>query len=133
MPYVMLSNMHYESRKWDDVVKIRRLVKSKGITKEPGCSWIEMNYRVHTFISEDRGHPREAEICSKIDEIVRRTKEVGYVPDMNFLLHDMDTEGKEVGLAYHSKKSDVALGLLASQTGAPIRMLKNEFVEIVLL
>ena len=133
MPYVMLSNMHYESRKWDDVVKIRRLVKSKGITKEPGCSWIEMNCRVHTFISEDRGHPREAEIYSKIDEIVRRTKEVGYVPDMNFLLHDMDREGKEVGLAYHSEKLVVALGLLASQTGALIGMFKNEFVEIVLL
>ncbi|KAG4925476.1 hypothetical protein JHK87_051016 [Glycine soja] len=78
------------SRKWDDAEKIGKLVKSKGITKEPGCSWIEMNCRVHTFISEDRGHPREAEIYSKIDEIVRRTKEVGYVPDMNFLLHDMD-------------------------------------------
>ena len=49
-----------------------------------------MNGIVHTFIYEDRGHPREAEIYSKIDEIVRRTKEVGYVPDMNFLLHDMD-------------------------------------------
>ncbi|KAL5166911.1 Pentatricopeptide repeat-containing protein [Glycine soja] len=129
MPYVMLSNKHSEARKWDDAAKIRRLVKSKVITKGPGCSWIEMNCRVRTFISEDRGHPREAEIYSKIDEIVRRTKEVGYVPDMNFFLHDMDREGKEVGLAYHSEK----LGLLASQTSAPIRMFKNEFVEIVLL
>ena len=88
---------------------------------------------MHTLISEDRGHPREAEIYSKIDEIVRRTKEVGYVPDMNFLLHDMDREGKEVGLAYHSEKLVVALGSLASQIGAPIQMFKNEFVEIVLL
>ena len=84
------TKLQLEARKWDDAEKIGKLVKSKGITKEPGCSWIEMNCRVHTFISEDRGHPREAEIYSKIDEIVRRTKEVGYVPDMNFLLHDMD-------------------------------------------
>ena len=66
---------------------------------------------MHTLISEDRGHPREAEIYSKIDEIIRRIKEVGY----------------------HSEKLVVALGSLASQIGAPIQMFKNEFVEIVLL
>ncbi|XP_028201889.1 pentatricopeptide repeat-containing protein At2g03880, mitochondrial isoform X2 [Glycine soja] len=125
MPYVMLSNMYLAARKWDDAAKIRRLMKSKGITKEPGCSWIEMNSRLHTFISEDRGHPREAEIYSKIDEIIRRIKEVGYVPDMNFSLHDMDREGKEAGLAYHSEKLAVAFGLLASPPGAPIRIFKN--------
>ena len=100
-------------------------MKSKGITKGPGCSWIEMNCRVRTFISEDRGHPREAEIYSKIDEIIRRIKEVGYVPDMNFSLHDMDRDGKEAGLAYHSEKLAVAFGLLASPPGAPIRIFKN--------
>ncbi|KHN24280.1 hypothetical protein glysoja_047438 [Glycine soja] len=41
--------------------------------------------------------------------------------------------GKGVGLAYHSEKLAVALGLLASQTSAPIRVFKNVFVEIVLL
>ncbi|KAK7394850.1 hypothetical protein VNO78_15391 [Psophocarpus tetragonolobus] len=125
MPYVMLSNMYSAARKWDDAAKIRRLMKSKGIIKEPGCSWIEMNNRVHSFISEDRGHPREAEIYSKIDEIIRRIKEVGYVPDMSFSLHDMDSERKEVGLAYHSEKLAVAFGLLASTPGAPIRIFKN--------
>ncbi|CAJ1816174.1 unnamed protein product [Sphenostylis stenocarpa] len=125
MPYVMLSNMYSAARKWDDAAKIRRLMKSKGIVKEPGCSWIEMNSRVHTFISEDRGHPREAEIYSKIDEIIIRIKEAGYVPDMNFSLHDMDREGMEVSLAYHSEKLAVAFGLLASPPGAPIRIYKN--------
>ncbi|KAK7340183.1 hypothetical protein VNO77_20879 [Canavalia gladiata] len=125
MPYVMLSNMYSAARKWDNAAKIRRLMKSKGIIKEPGCSWIEINSRVHTFISEDRGHPREAEIYSKIDEIIIRIKESGYVPDMNFSLHDMDREGKEVGLAYHSEKLAVAFGLLASPPGAPIRIFKN--------
>jgi len=125
MPYVMLSNMYSAARKWDDAAKIRRLMKSKGIVKETGCSWIEMNSIVHIFSSEDRGHPREAEIYSKIDEIIIRIKEAGYVPDMNFSLHDMDREGMEVGLAYHSEKLAVAFGLLASPPGAPIRIFKN--------
>ncbi|KAK7256695.1 hypothetical protein RIF29_30152 [Crotalaria pallida] len=125
MPYVMLSNIYSAAGKWDAAAKIRKLMKSKGITKEPGCSWIEINSRVHTFISEDRGHPMAADIYSKIDEIIIRIKEAGYVPDMNFSLHDMDREGKEVGLAYHSEKLAVAFGLLASPQSAPIRIFKN--------
>ena len=125
MPYVMLSNMYSAAYKWDDAAKIRKLMKSKGIIKEPGCSWIEINSRVHIFISEDRGHPRAAEIYSKVDEIITRIKEAGYVPDMTFSLHDMDSEGKEAGLAYHSEKLAVAFGLLASPLGAPIRIFKN--------
>ncbi|KAG5008349.1 hypothetical protein JHK82_026273 [Glycine max] len=73
-----------------------------------------LNSSMHTFIYEDRGHPREAEIYSKIDEIIRRIKEAGYVPYMNFSLHEMDRDGKEAGLAYHSEKLAVAFGLLAS-------------------
>lgn len=125
MPYVMLSNMYSASHKWNDVAKIRKLMKSKGIVKEPGCSWLEINSRVHTFISDDRGHPREAEIYTKIDEIILRIKEAGYVPDTSFSLQDMDKEGKEAGLAYHSEKLAVAFGLLAAPPSAPIRIFKN--------
>ncbi|KAI4328740.1 hypothetical protein L6164_021073 [Bauhinia variegata] len=125
MPYVLLSNMYSAAHKWDDAAKIRKLMKSKGIVKERGCSWIEINSRVHTFMSEDRGHPMTAQIYSRIDEIIMRIKEAGYVPDMSFALHDMDREGKEIGLAYHSEKLAVAFGLLALPPGAPIRVFKN--------
>ncbi|XP_028797528.1 pentatricopeptide repeat-containing protein At2g03880, mitochondrial-like [Neltuma alba] len=125
MPYVLLSNMYSAAHKWDDAAKIRKLMKSKGIVKEPGCSWVEVNSRIHIFLSEDRGHPRTVEIYAKIDEIIIRIKEAGYVPDMNFALHDMEREGKETGLAYHSEKLAVAFGLIASPSGAPIRIFKN--------
>ncbi|KAB1214427.1 hypothetical protein CJ030_MR5G003237 [Morella rubra] len=125
VPYVLLSNMYSAAGKWGDAARIRRLMKSMGISKEPGCSWIEMNSHVHKFMSEDRGHPRTGEIYSKIDEIMILIKEAGYVPDMNFALHDVDREGKELGLAYHSEKLAVAFGLLTQPPGAPIRIFKN--------
>lgn len=125
VPYVLLSNMYSAAGKWGDAARIRRLMKSMGISKEPGCSWIEMNSHVHKFMSEDRGHPRTGEIYSKIDEIMILIKEAGYVPDMNFALHDVDQEGKELGLAYHSEKLAAAFGLLTQPPGAPIRIFKN--------
>lgn len=125
MPYVQLSNMYSTAGKWEDAARVRKLMKSKGIRKEPGCSWVETNSQVHIFISEDRGHPLRTDIYSKIDEIMLLIKEAGYVPDMNFALHNVEEEGKEIGLAYHSEKLAVAFGLLTLPQGAPIRIFKN--------
>jgi pentatricopeptide repeat protein len=125
MPYVMLSNMYSAAGKWEDAARIRRLMRSRGICKEPGYSWIETNSKVSTFMSEDRNHPLRNEIYSKIDEIIMLIKEAGYVPDMSFALHDTDDEVKELGLAYHSEKLAVAFGLLTVPQGAPIRIFKN--------
>ncbi|KAK8268924.1 hypothetical protein V6Z11_D11G098000 [Gossypium hirsutum] len=125
VPYIMLSNMYSAAGKWEDAARIRRTMKWKGISKEPGCSWIEVNSRVHTFMSEDRGHSRTTEIYSKIDEIMVLIKESGYEADISFALHNMDKEGKELGLAYHSEKLAVAFGLLSLPRGAPVRIFKN--------
>ncbi|XP_059634125.1 pentatricopeptide repeat-containing protein At2g03880, mitochondrial [Cornus florida] len=125
MPYVMLSNIYSAARKWEDAARIRRLMKLRGISKEPGCSWIEMNGKVHTFMSEDRSHPRIDLIYMKIDEIMVLIKEAGYVADMKFALHDVDEEIRELGLTYHSEKLAVAFGLLFLPLGAPIRIYKN--------
>ncbi|KAG5565709.1 hypothetical protein RHGRI_001579 [Rhododendron griersonianum] len=122
---------------WENTAKIRRLMKLRGISKEPrcswmevnskepGCSWMEVNSKVHKFMSEDRSHVKTDQIYSKIDEIMMLIKEAGYVPNMNFALHDVDEEGKELGLAYHSEMLAVAFGLLFVPQGAPIRIFKN--------
>ncbi|OMP00513.1 hypothetical protein COLO4_12610 [Corchorus olitorius] len=125
VPYIMLSNMYSASGKWEEAARIRRMMKSKGVNKEPGCSWIEVNSIVHSFVSEDRGHERTAEIYSKVDEMTLSIKEAGYVPDTSFALHNLDEKGKELGLAYHSEKLAVAFGLLTVPPGAPIRVFKN--------
>ncbi|XVE73913.1 hypothetical protein DITRI_Ditri11bG0156800 [Diplodiscus trichospermus] len=125
VPYIMLSNMYSAAGKWEDAAQIRRMMKSRGISKEPGCSWVKINSKVHSFMSEDRSHPRTAEIYSKIDEMMLLIKEAGYVPDMSFALHNTDEEGKELGLAYHSEKLAIAFGLLTVPQGAPVRIFKN--------
>lgn len=125
MPYVVLSNMYSANGRWEKAARIRRLMKSMGISKEPGCSWIEMNGQVHMFMSEDRGHPQTTEIYLKLEETMMLIKNAGYVPDLIFALHDMDEEGKELGLVYHSEKLAIAFGLLIVPQGAPIRVFKN--------
>lgn len=123
--YVLLSNIYAAAGRWEDVAKIRKMMKGRGVTKEPGCSWIQVNDRVHTFIVEDRGHPKAVEIYAMLDRLSRLMKEAGYVPDTNFVLHDVEEEHKENVLSYHSEKLAIAFGLITIPSGSPIRIFKN--------
>ncbi|KAK8934696.1 Pentatricopeptide repeat-containing protein [Platanthera zijinensis] len=41
--YVLLSNMYAESGKWEEVKRLRAVLREKGMKKSPGCSWSEIN------------------------------------------------------------------------------------------
>ncbi|KAK4738673.1 hypothetical protein R3W88_002370 [Solanum pinnatisectum] len=125
VPYVMLSNIYSAAGKWENAAKLRRKMNLKGLNKEPGYSWIEMNGVVHTFISEERSHSKSDEIYSKLDDAIALIKEAGYLPDINFSLHDINEEGRERSLSYHSEKLAIAFGLLYVPKGLPIRIYKN--------
>ncbi|KAL5990739.1 hypothetical protein ACLOJK_011643 [Asimina triloba] len=75
--YVLLSNIYAKAGRWDDVTSVRRIMKSKGIKKSPGCSNVELGNRVHTFVVGDRCHPQSKEIYAKLDSLVGKMKEVG--------------------------------------------------------
>eukprot|EP01018_Ginkgo_biloba_P004847 Gb_17065 [translate_table: standard] len=60
--YVLLSSIYAEAGMWDDVAKVRKMMKDRGVRKEPGFSWIEVNNGVHGFIAEDRSHPQTKQI-----------------------------------------------------------------------
>ncbi|KAM2951056.1 hypothetical protein COP2_000603 [Malus domestica] len=110
--------------RWEDAARIRRL---------PGCSWIETNSQVHTFMSEDTSPSRSAGIYSKVDELMILIKEAGYHdPTIKFLGPDINF-AKELDLAYHAEKLAVAFGLLTTPPGAPIRIFKMKFISNLFL
>eukprot|EP01018_Ginkgo_biloba_P022537 Gb_14902 [translate_table: standard] len=88
--YVLLSNIYAGAGMWDNVAKVRNMMKVKGVKKEPGRSWIEVKNTVHAFVVGDRSHPQTREIYAKLERLGRQMKEAGYIPDTNFVLHDME-------------------------------------------
>ncbi|URD86803.1 Pentatricopeptide repeat-containing protein [Musa troglodytarum] len=56
--YVTLANMYASVGRWDDVRKVRATVKERGLKKNPGCSWIEIEKRIHQFFVKDDSHPQ---------------------------------------------------------------------------
>ncbi|XP_010925611.1 pentatricopeptide repeat-containing protein At5g16860-like [Elaeis guineensis] len=56
--YVLLSNILADFGRWDGVEVMRKLMTEKGVKKGAGCSWIEVNKRVHSFVAKERAqHP----------------------------------------------------------------------------
>ncbi len=40
-----------------------------GHVKQPGCTWIEVNNEVHTFVVEDQDHPQIIEIQAELKRL----------------------------------------------------------------
>ncbi|KAJ4978655.1 hypothetical protein NE237_009435 [Protea cynaroides] len=123
--YVQLANAYAGMKKWDHVARVRQLMKDFKVVKTPGYSWIEVGSEVHEFRSGDRVHPKLVSIHEKLDELERRIKLAGYVPDLDSALHDVGEEQKELILSRHSEKLAIAFGLMITPSGTQIRVFKN--------
>ncbi|XP_057850972.2 pentatricopeptide repeat-containing protein At2g27610 [Cryptomeria japonica] len=123
--YVLLSNIYSAAGMWDDREKVRKLMEDRGVKKVTGYTWIEVNNKVHTFVAKDRSHSQTTEIYSKLKQLAGQMKEAGYVPDKNFVLHDIEEEQKEQFIFHHSEKLAIAFGLISTPSGSPIQIVKN--------
>ncbi|KAK4429936.1 Pentatricopeptide repeat-containing protein, chloroplastic/mitochondrial [Sesamum alatum] len=124
--YVLLSRVYASANRWNEVGLVRKLMADKGVSKEPGCSSIEINGIVHEFFAGDTTHPKTKEIYQFLDVIEEKLKLAGYVPDFSQApLVDEADDGKGRSLRLHSERLAIAFGLLNSKPGAPIRVFKN--------
>ncbi|XP_043703086.1 pentatricopeptide repeat-containing protein At4g02750 [Telopea speciosissima] len=123
--YVLLSNLYAASGRWNDVGKMRLIMRDSGVRKVPGYSWIEVQNKVHTFSVGDSVHPDKDKIYDFLEELDLQMKRDGYVSKTKMVLHDVDEEEKEHMLKYHSEKLAVAFGILTVPPGRPIRVIKN--------
>lgn len=124
--YVLLSNIYAKASRWKEVTEIRSLMRRRKIRKMPGISNVELNNQVHTFLAGDTSHPQSKEISEELGVLVGKMKELGYVPETDSALHDVEEEDKECHLAVHSEKLAIVFALLnTQQQESPIRITKN--------
>lgn len=123
--YVLLSNIYAAAGKWEEVAKVRAVMKDKGLKKPAGCSWIEVKNKVHTFLVGDKWHPQSEHIYEKVESLTKEIEAVGYVPDTDFVLRDVNEEEKEDILHSHSEKLALAFGLINTSPGTLIRITNN--------
>jgi pentatricopeptide repeat protein len=123
--HVLLANTYASAGMWDEVAKVRKLMKDNNVKKEPAMSWVELKDKVHTFIVSDKSHPRARDIYAKLEELGDLMSKAGYVPNADVDLHDVERSEKEFLLSHHSERLAVAFALISTPAGAPIRVKKN--------
>jgi pentatricopeptide repeat protein len=123
--YVLLSNIYAAAGNRHLCENVERQRKEKGAKKQPGCTWIEVNNEVHTFVVEDQDHPQMIEIHAELQRLSGLMHHAGYVPYTKFVLHDVEEEEKVFHLCHHSKKLAIAFGLINTAPGTPLQITKN--------
>ncbi|CAN4122164.1 unnamed protein product [Withania somnifera] len=117
---VEMAEIHPRSLlKWDqiimDVRRVREAMKGQDVKRVPGFSYIEAGGTLYNFMNGDKNHPKWKEIYWKLDEVLLRIREYGYVAETNY----------EYALCYHSEKLVVAFGLISTPDRTCISVNKN--------
>ncbi|KAL5727413.1 hypothetical protein ACHQM5_000616 [Ranunculus cassubicifolius] len=67
--HVLLANIYATCGKWNEVLKLRSVINKKAEKKTPGCSYIEVNSRIHEFFAGDKSRPESNNLSSVLDMI----------------------------------------------------------------
>lgn len=114
--YVLLANLYSDSGKLEGVLDMRKIMREKGIRKNPGCSWIEVDNRVHVFTVDDTGHPQIKDVYRMLEKIMEMVENTGkYIYE----------KYSERPRSCHSEKLAMAFGLMTLPSWMPIYIMKN--------
>lgn len=124
-PHVNLSNIYAALDRWEDVARVKKALRERGIKKVLACSWVEIKHRTHVFVSNDSNHPQIEQIRRKLDELGEKMEQEGYKPDPSCALHNVDEETRIASLKRHSERLAIAYALISTPEGSPIVVIKN--------
>ncbi|CAM6129945.1 unnamed protein product [Calypogeia fissa] len=123
--HVLLSNIYAAAGKWEKRQLVRTMMQERGVRKEPGRTWIEVDNQIHEFAVGDTSHPEAKEIYTELTKLTEQLKAEDYSPDTQLVLQNIDEEDKELAICSHSEKLAIAYGLMHIPRGKPICVYKN--------
>ncbi|XP_019455528.1 PREDICTED: pentatricopeptide repeat-containing protein At4g01030, mitochondrial [Lupinus angustifolius] len=123
--YVLMMNIYSSLNRWDDVERLKDKMTALGIKSPHVWSWTQVNQSVHVFSTEGKSHPEEGEIYFELYQLISEIRMLGYIPDINCVYQNIDDKEKEKVLLSHTEKLAMAYGLMKTQSGSPIRVVKN--------
>ncbi|XVF65639.1 hypothetical protein PTKIN_Ptkin09bG0265200 [Pterospermum kingtungense] len=123
--YVLMANIYTSGGRWKEAAVTRSIMRNRGLVKEPGWSQVEINGYIHVFTAGDRSHHQSAGIYRKLDELNVKLKEAGYIAETDMVVHDLENEEKEDSLKVHSERLAVAWGLISTDSGTTLTIIKN--------
>lgn len=121
--YVLLSNIYLDADNLEGVLKVRVMMRKRGLKKEPGYSYVEFKGKVHIFLAGDRTHPQTVQIYRMLDELESSVKKLGGSDGNGGTRKNEEQLIGETNV--HSEKLAIAFGLLNTRPGTEIIVIKN--------
>ncbi|OMO61143.1 hypothetical protein COLO4_33530 [Corchorus olitorius] len=88
--YVVMSNLYAADARWDGVMEMRKLMRTRDLRKPAGCSWIEVEKRNNAFIAGDCSHPKRETIYSTLRTLYQQIKEPLLFDKINLFTHYLE-------------------------------------------
>ncbi|GAY47298.1 hypothetical protein CUMW_103490 [Citrus unshiu] len=123
--YILLSDIYASVGRCEDALRVMNQMREQGIKKTPGCSLIELDGEIYEFLAEDNMCPHFKEVYDATENMMKRIKSAGYVPNTADARLDAEEDDKEASVAHHSEKLAIAFGLIRASPGTTIRISKN--------
>lgn len=86
--YVLLSSIYSALGRLNDVERVRKMMSFRGVSKEPGCSWIELKSQVHVFVVGDLLHPQIEKIKAELRRLSKLMKDEDCQPASEEILEE---------------------------------------------
>ncbi|KAK3000867.1 hypothetical protein RJ639_021097 [Escallonia herrerae] len=122
--YVLLSNLYAEAGRWDDVERMKCLMKDQGLEKTTGYSIVEISSRTYRFINQDRSHTDSNFLYNVLDIISKMIGEEIGVGVSKFKPLDLMRKGANLPRC-HSVRLAICFGLISTSIRNPVFVRKN--------
>ncbi|KAK9058209.1 hypothetical protein SSX86_023049 [Deinandra increscens subsp. villosa] len=123
--YILVSNVYASLGKWDQVRMVRKSIKAKGLKKDAGKSWVDIDKRIYAFSSGDKFFEQYEEVKKLLEALYDLIAKEGYVANLRSVFHDVNEDEKRDILCGHSERLAIAFGLLNTKPGTPLQIMKN--------
>ncbi|XP_062078680.1 pentatricopeptide repeat-containing protein At2g42920, chloroplastic-like [Humulus lupulus] len=72
--YVLLANMYATIGSWEEVIRLRKMMKERDVVTISAWSFIEISGVVHKFVADDKSHSQSRNIYCVLDQLKRELK-----------------------------------------------------------
>ncbi|THG20433.1 hypothetical protein TEA_009292 [Camellia sinensis var. sinensis] len=96
--YVLLGNIYGDAGLWEMVKKMRLEIGENGLHKSVGFTSVEVDTKLYVFSSNDKLAKRDTEVEVVWTSLHERMRELGYVPDISFVVPRLVKMGRKCRL-----------------------------------
>ena len=118
-----VANTYSALGKYDRAQNIKDDMRRHGIKGNPGRTTVSINGKQKTYGPNDPNI--EDSVIKQLGEFSQKLKEAGHVPDVSFVLQNVDQQMKEELLCKHSEKLALADAIAHTADGETIIMYKD--------